>query len=91
LRQFQEIPFWARIRRIGSKSSEIDSGSIGSSVSLIRLVNFEDFYMAVAVILPVFDGKFSANVDVNRATGVIRLGIIRMCAGFTSNCHEAIS
>jgi hypothetical protein len=61
------------------------------SVCLIRRMNLQDFYVPVGVILPVLDGKFSTNVDVNRAASVVRLGIVGMRARLTSNRHEAVS
>jgi hypothetical protein len=62
-----------------------------SSVCLIRRVNFQDFYVAVGVILPVLDGKFSANVDVNRTPGVVRFGVVGMRPRLTSNRCEPVS
>lgn len=47
--------------------------------------------MPVSVILPVLYGKSSANVDVNRASGVVRLGIIGMRARLTLDCYESVS
>lgn len=64
---------------------------MASSVCLIRRVNLQDFYVPVGVILPVLDGKFPANVDVNRAPGLIRLAVIGMRARLTSNRDKAVS
>jgi len=54
-------------------------------------MNLQDFYVAVGVILPVFDGKSSTNVDVDRTPGVVRFGIIGMRARLASNRYEAVS
>jgi hypothetical protein len=64
---------------------------MGSAVCLIRRVNLQDFYVPVGVILPVLDGKFSTNVDVNGAPGVIRLGVIGMLARLGPNRNEPVS
>ena len=64
---------------------------MGSSVCLIRRVNLQDFYVPVGVILPVLDGKSSANVDVNRATGVVRFSVIGMLARLSPNRDEPVS
>ena len=64
---------------------------MGSSVCLIRRVNLQDFYVPVGVILPVLDGKSSANVDVNRATGVVRFSVIGMLASLSPNRDEPVS
>jgi hypothetical protein len=64
---------------------------MGSSVCLIRRMNLQDFYVPVGVILPVLDGKSSANVDVNRATGVVRLSVIGMLARLSPNRDEPVS
>jgi hypothetical protein len=64
---------------------------MGSSVCLIRRVYLQDFYVPVGVILPVLDGKSSANVDVNRATGVVRLSVIGMFARLSPNRDEPVS
>jgi hypothetical protein len=58
---------------------------------LVCWVNLQDLYVAVGMILPVLDGKFSADVDVNMAAGFVRLGVIRMRARITSNCYEPVS
>jgi hypothetical protein len=60
-------------------------------VVLIRRVNFKGFYVPVGVILPVFNGKPSANVDVNWAPGVVRLCLIGVRAWLTLDCHEPVS
>jgi hypothetical protein len=60
-------------------------------VRLIRRVDFQDFYEPISVILPVLDGKLSANVDVNRASGIVSLCIIGMRARFTLESHESVS
>ncbi len=47
--------------------------------------------MPVGVILPVLDGKSSANVDVNRATGIVRFSVIGMLARLSTNRDEPVS
>jgi hypothetical protein len=74
-----------------ASKSDIPIKGMGSSVCLISRVNLQDFYVPVGVILPVLDGKSSANMDVNRPTGVIRLAIIGMLARLSPNCDESVS
>ncbi len=54
-------------------------------------MNLKNFYMSVGMVLPVLDGEFSANMDVNRAPNVIGFRIIGMRARLASNCDESVS
>ena len=54
-------------------------------------MNFENFYMPVSVIFPKFNGKFSADVDVNWTAGAVMLGVIRMLPRVNLDCDKAVS
>lgn len=60
--------------RSGSEINTIQS--MGLTGWMIRQVNFQNLYVSVGVIFPVFDGKFSTNMDINRAPSIVGFDVI---------------
>jgi hypothetical protein len=63
----------------------------GSYPRIISRSDLQYLYVPISVIFPVFDGKFSANVDINRSVHVIRFCVIGMCPRVKLNRDETIS
>ena len=90
-RTFSELVAKGNAELFAEMSAQEQYLGVRSSVCLIRRVHLQDLYVPVGVILPVLDGKCPANVDINRAPGAVRLGVIGILTRLTPNRDEAVS